>query len=136
LAEISLKIPTTCGNLWYSKRYSTQISKRKSPIKINKLTILFNLPRPTKYEAKQSPPSAGFVASGVWSFLQAASPSPASAPDDDSLVQADRIFTKHGYAPSPETIEYLKSLKVDRAAELGVRLWEHHFKHTLKSSEL
>jgi hypothetical protein len=40
------------------------------------------------------------------------------APDDDSLIQADRIFIKHGYG------------------ELGVRLWKHHFKHTLKSSEL
>ncbi|KJZ63679.1 isochorismatase family protein [Pseudomonas fluorescens] len=98
------------------------------------------------------------------------------APDDDSLIQADRIFIKHGYAPSPETIDYLKSLKVDRVlvcglqtetcclaagfalfdaglqptlitdltvgssldrtGELGVRLWKHHFKHTLKSSEL
>ncbi len=36
------------------------------------------------------------------------------APDDDSLIPADRVFIKHGYAPSPETIEYLKSLKVDR----------------------
>jgi len=100
----------------------------------------------------------------------------APAPDDDSLIQADRIFIKHGYAPSQETIEYLKSLKVDRVlvcglqtetcclaagfslfdaglqptlitdltmgssldrtGELGVRLWKHHFKHTLKSSEL
>lgn len=98
------------------------------------------------------------------------------APDDDSLIQADRIFIKHGYAPSPETIEYLKSLNVDRVlvcglqtdtcclaagfalfdaglqptlvtdltmgssmdrmGGLGARLWEHHFGHTVKSSEL
>lgn len=98
------------------------------------------------------------------------------APDDDSLIPADRIFIKNGYAPSPETIEYLKSLKVDRVlvcglqtetcclaagfalfdaglqptlltdltvgssldrtGSLGVKLWEHHFKHTLNSTEL
>jgi hypothetical protein len=29
------------------------------------LYFLFRLPRPTKYEAKQNPPSAGFVASGL-----------------------------------------------------------------------
>jgi nicotinamidase-related amidase len=98
------------------------------------------------------------------------------APDDDSLIDADRIFIKHGYAPSIETIEYLKSLKVDRvlvcglqtetcclaagfalfdaglqptlitdltvgssldrSGALGVRLWEHHFKHTVRSDEL
>ena len=98
------------------------------------------------------------------------------APDDDSLIQADRIFIKHGYAPSPQTIEYLQSLKVervlvcglqtetcclaagfalfdarlqptlitdltvgsslDRTGGLGVRLWEHHFKHTVTLVEL
>jgi nicotinamidase-related amidase len=98
------------------------------------------------------------------------------APYDDSLIPADRLFIKHGYAPSPETIEYLKSLKVDRVlvcglqtetcclaagfalfdaglqptlltdltvgssldrtGNLGVKLWAHHFKHTLKSTEL
>ena len=36
------------------------------------------------------------------------------APDDDNLIQTDRVFIKHGYAPSSETIEYLKSLGVDR----------------------
>ena len=98
------------------------------------------------------------------------------APDDDSLIQADRIFIKHGYAPSPQTIEYLQSLKVervlvcglqtetcclaagfalfdaglqptlisdltvgsslDRTGGLGVRLWKHHFKHTVMLDEL
>lgn len=96
-------------------------------------------------------------------------------PDDDSLIAADRIFIKYGYAPSPDTIEYLKSLNLDRvlvcglqtetccldagfalldaglqptlltdltvgssldrSGGLGVRLWEHHFKHTLMSDE-
>ncbi|PMX03394.1 hydrolase [Pseudomonas sp. FW215-R2] len=98
------------------------------------------------------------------------------APDDDSLIEADRIFIKYGYAPSPDTIDYLKSLNLDRvlvcglqtetcclaagfalfdaglqptlltdltvgssldrSGRLGVKLWEHHFKHTLTSSEL
>ncbi|WP_323151048.1 cysteine hydrolase family protein [Pseudomonas glycinae] len=98
------------------------------------------------------------------------------AADDESLITADRIFIKYGYAPSPETLEYLKSLNLDRvlvcglqtetcclaagfalfdaglqptlltdltvgssldrSGELGVRLREHHFKHTLTSSEL
>ncbi|NWE45651.1 isochorismatase family protein [Pseudomonas gingeri] len=43
------------------------------------------------------------------------------APDDDSLVPADRIFIKHGYAPSPETIEYLKSLEVERVLVCGLQ---------------
>jgi len=98
------------------------------------------------------------------------------APDDDSLIPADRVFIKHGYAPTPETIDYLRSLNVervlvcglqtetcclaagfalfdaglqptlitdltvgsslDRTGGLGVRLWEHHFKHTVRSSDL
>ncbi|NWA04511.1 cysteine hydrolase family protein [Pseudomonas gingeri] len=98
------------------------------------------------------------------------------APDDDSLVPADRIFIKHGYAPSPATIAYLKGLEVervlvcglqtetcclaagfalfdaglqptlitdltvgsslDRSGGLGTRLWEHHFKHTVRSQDL
>lgn len=98
------------------------------------------------------------------------------AKDDDSLILADRVFIKYGYAPTPETMEYLKNLKVervlvcglqtetcclaagfslfdaglqptlltdltvgsslDRTGRLGVKLWEHHFKHTLKSTEL
>ena len=36
------------------------------------------------------------------------------APDDDSLIEVDRILIKHGYAPSPETIEYLQNLKMER----------------------
>ena len=98
------------------------------------------------------------------------------APDDNSLIAADRVFIKHGYAPSLETIDYLKSLNpdrvlvcglqtetcclaagfalfdaglqptlltdltvgssLDRSGGLGVKLWEHHFKHTLTSSDL
>ncbi|VVN98610.1 hypothetical protein PS691_02445 [Pseudomonas fluorescens] len=43
------------------------------------------------------------------------------APDDNSLVEADRIFIKHGYAPSPDTIQYLKSLNVDRVLVCGLQ---------------
>ncbi|UVE43799.1 cysteine hydrolase family protein [Pseudomonas chlororaphis] len=98
------------------------------------------------------------------------------AANDHSLVAADRIFIKHGYAPTPETIAYLRSLapervlvcgiqtdtcvlaagfalfdaglqptlitdltlgsSLDRSGQLGVRLWQHHFKHLVTSSEL
>ncbi|WP_426134655.1 isochorismatase family protein [Pseudomonas sp. PWP3-1b2] len=43
------------------------------------------------------------------------------APDDDSLIEADRIFIKHGYAPTPETIEYLKSLAPERVLVCGIQ---------------
>ncbi|WP_137806013.1 cysteine hydrolase family protein [Pseudomonas sp. G(2018)] len=43
------------------------------------------------------------------------------AADDDSLIEADRIFIKHGYTPTPETIEYLKSLNVDRVLVCGLQ---------------
>ena len=95
------------------------------------------------------------------------------APSDESLVQADRVFVKYGYAPTRETIEHLGSLKPDRVLvcglqtetcvlaagfalfdaglqptlitdltvgssldELGVALWQHHFKHTALLGEL
>ncbi|MGE7955448.1 isochorismatase family protein [Pseudomonas sp. NPDC089530] len=98
------------------------------------------------------------------------------APDDDSLVAADRVFIKHGYAPTAETIDYLRSLapervlvcgiqtetcvlaagfalfdaglqptlitdltvgsSLDRSGQLGVRLWQHHFKHLTTRAEL
>ncbi|AZD09463.1 Amidase [Pseudomonas chlororaphis] len=98
------------------------------------------------------------------------------ADDDHSLVAADRVFIKHGYAPTPDTIAYLRSLapdrvlvcgiqtdtcvlaagfalfdaglqptlitdltlgsSLDRSGQLGVRLWQHHFKHLTTSAEL
>ncbi|MGY4818327.1 cysteine hydrolase family protein [Pseudomonas chlororaphis subsp. piscium] len=98
------------------------------------------------------------------------------AADDESLVAADRIFIKHGYAPTPETIAHLCSLapervlvcgiqtdtcvlaagfalfdaglqptlitdltvgsSLDRSGQLGVQLWQHHFKHLTTSAEL
>lgn len=41
--------------------------------------------------------------------------------DDVSLVPADRIFIKHGYAPPREVIEYLLSLKLERVLVCGIQ---------------
>ncbi|MCZ7448498.1 cysteine hydrolase family protein [Agrobacterium rhizogenes] len=41
--------------------------------------------------------------------------------DDVSLVPADRIFIKHGYAPPREVIDYLLSLKLDRVLVCGIQ---------------
>ena len=43
------------------------------------------------------------------------------APDDQSLIAADRIFIKHGYAPTPETVAYLKSLWPERVLVCGIQ---------------
>jgi nicotinamidase-related amidase len=43
------------------------------------------------------------------------------APDDISLVNADRTFIKYGYAPPIEAISYLKSLDVDRVLVCGIQ---------------
>ncbi|KAF1024588.1 MAG: hypothetical protein GAK37_03074 [Pseudomonas sp.] len=43
------------------------------------------------------------------------------APDDDSLVPADHIFIKHGYAPTPQTIAFLKSLAPERVLVCGIQ---------------
>lgn len=40
---------------------------------------------------------------------------------DDSLVPADRIFIKHGYAPPREAVDYLLSLDVDRVLVCGIQ---------------
>ncbi|MEN5171011.1 cysteine hydrolase family protein [Brevundimonas pondensis] len=98
------------------------------------------------------------------------------APDDDSLIKADVIHVKHGYAPTPETIAHLKSLNpervlvcgiqadtcvlaagfalfdagltptliedltvgssLDRSGLLGARLWRHHFRHVVRTTDL
>ncbi|WP_416408686.1 isochorismatase family protein [Agrobacterium rosae] len=42
-------------------------------------------------------------------------------PSDDSLVPADRIFIKHGYAPPKEAVDYLRSLNVDRVLVCGIQ---------------
>jgi nicotinamidase-related amidase len=43
------------------------------------------------------------------------------APDDDSLIAADHVFIKHGYAPTPETISHLKSLAPERVLVCGIQ---------------
>ena len=43
------------------------------------------------------------------------------AAEDRCLVAAQRVFVKHGYAPSPETIAYLRSLSVDRVLVCGIQ---------------
>jgi nicotinamidase-related amidase len=45
----------------------------------------------------------------------------APAPDDDCLLPADRIFIKHGYAPTSESVAYLKSLAADRILVCGIQ---------------
>ncbi|MFF2321292.1 hydrolase [Agrobacterium sp. NPDC058088] len=41
--------------------------------------------------------------------------------DDVSLVPADRIFIKHGYAPPRDVIDYLLSLELDRVLVCGIQ---------------
>lgn len=45
----------------------------------------------------------------------------APAPDEDSLIAADLVHVKHGYAPAPETLSYLKSLNLDRVLVCGIQ---------------
>jgi nicotinamidase-related amidase len=40
---------------------------------------------------------------------------------DESLVQADRVFIKHGYLPPLEAIEHLKSRGVERVLVCGIQ---------------
>ncbi|NTF07529.1 cysteine hydrolase family protein [Agrobacterium rubi] len=40
---------------------------------------------------------------------------------DDSLVSADRILIKHGYAPPKDAVDYLLSLNVDRVLVCGIQ---------------
>lgn len=40
---------------------------------------------------------------------------------DDSLIAADRVFIKHGYLPPPASMEYLKSLQVERVLVCGIQ---------------
>ncbi len=43
------------------------------------------------------------------------------APDDESLIDADRVFIKHGYLPPPQAIEYLVYLKPQRVLVCGMQ---------------
>lgn len=40
---------------------------------------------------------------------------------EESLVPAGRVFVKHGYLPTPETIEYLRGLRMDRILVCGTQ---------------
>ena len=42
-------------------------------------------------------------------------------PADESLVEADRIFIKHGYLPPPELIAYLRDLAPERVLVCGTQ---------------
>ncbi|MFK0297594.1 cysteine hydrolase family protein [Brevundimonas sp. NPDC090276] len=43
------------------------------------------------------------------------------APDDDSLVEADVVHVKHGYAPTRETVAHLKALNPERVLVCGIQ---------------
>ncbi|WP_414159749.1 cysteine hydrolase family protein [Pseudomonas sp. BNK-45] len=41
--------------------------------------------------------------------------------DDQSLVAADKVFIKHGYGPTTELLDYLKSLTPQRVLVCGIQ---------------
>ena len=41
--------------------------------------------------------------------------------DDESLVKADVVHVKHGYAPTPATVAHLKSLSPERVLVCGIQ---------------
>ena len=41
--------------------------------------------------------------------------------DDDSLIKADVVHVKHGYAPTPATVAHLKSLSPERVLVCGIQ---------------
>lgn len=43
------------------------------------------------------------------------------AAHDQSLVAADRIFIKHGYAPTAEMLDYLRQLNPERVLVCGIQ---------------
>lgn len=43
------------------------------------------------------------------------------AAEDESLIEADEVFVKHGYGQTPETLEYLKRLGVERVLVCGLQ---------------
>lgn len=45
----------------------------------------------------------------------------APGPADEPLVKADRVFIKYGYAPTPETIAYLRALQTERILVCGIQ---------------
>jgi len=45
----------------------------------------------------------------------------APGPSDECLVAADKVFIKHGYAPTPETVDHLRALQTDRILVCGIQ---------------
>lgn len=43
------------------------------------------------------------------------------AAEDESLVEADKVFIKHGYGPTVEIIAYIKQLGVERVLVCGMQ---------------
>ncbi|MDR2307916.1 MAG: cysteine hydrolase family protein [Paucimonas sp.] len=43
------------------------------------------------------------------------------ASDDMALVEADKVFVKHGYGQTTETLDYLKGLGVERVLVCGLQ---------------
>ncbi|HEK0908904.1 TPA: cysteine hydrolase [Pseudomonas putida] len=43
------------------------------------------------------------------------------AREDESLIEADEVFVKHGYGQTAEAIDYLKRLGVDRVLVCGLQ---------------
>ncbi|RMR07935.1 Hydrolase [Pseudomonas savastanoi pv. glycinea] len=43
------------------------------------------------------------------------------AAEDESLIEADKVFVKHGYGQTAETIAYLKQLGVERVLVCGMQ---------------
>ena len=41
--------------------------------------------------------------------------------NDDSLIKADVVHVKHGYAPTPETVAHLKALNPERVLVCGIQ---------------
>ncbi|WP_449433581.1 isochorismatase family protein [Pseudomonas putida] len=98
------------------------------------------------------------------------------AAEDESLVEADKVFVKHGYGPTAAMIEHIRQLRVervlvcglqtdtcvlaagfalfdaglmptlvtdltvgsslDRSGQLGINLWQHHFRHVTTSAQV
>lgn len=43
------------------------------------------------------------------------------AAQDENLIEADKVFIKHGYGQTAETLEYIKQLGVDRVLVCGMQ---------------
>jgi nicotinamidase-related amidase len=43
------------------------------------------------------------------------------AAEDESLIEADQVFVKHGYGQTVETLEYIKQLGVERVLVCGMQ---------------